>query len=87
MSQQTLDALERALVEHLKDEDDTDHVEHWVIISAGVSFNEDSQDLVMMTTPVTQSRYITIGLLEATQIILRAETYDAVINGGDDDDL
>jgi aspartyl-tRNA synthetase len=84
MSQQTLDALEAALTEHLKDEDDTDLVVHWVIVSSGITLDDSEEDKVMMTTPLTQARYVTIGLLEASQIMLRAITYDAVLNSDED---
>lgn len=87
MSQQTLEALENALVEHLKDEDDTDLVSHWVIVSSGITLEDASEDKVMLTTPVTQATYVTIGLLEASQITLRAITYESVINSHDEDEF
>lgn len=84
MSQQTLEALEQALTEHLKDEDDTDLISHWVIVTSGITLEDSSEDKVMMTTPLTQATYVTIGLLEAAQITLRAITYNTVINGEDE---
>lgn len=87
MSQQTLEALEQALSEHLKDEDDTDLISHWVIVSSGITLEDSEEDKVMMTTPITQATYVTIGLLEASQIMLRAITYNTVINGHDEDEF
>lgn len=84
MSQQTLEALEQALSEHLKDEDDTDLISHWVIVSSGITLEDSDEDKVMLTTPLTQATYVTIGLLEASQIMLRAITYSTVINGEDE---
>lgn len=85
MSQQTLEDLENALTAHLKDEDDLDLLHHWIIVASGMNLEDEAEDKVTMTTPLTQARYVTIGLLESSQIMMRAITYEAVLNSDGDE--
>lgn len=67
MSEQTKDALERALAAHVTDENDGAFPLHWVLAVGAVSAESADVSNVHVETPDGQANYVTMGLLAAVQ--------------------
>ena len=84
MSSETLSKLEKAIQEHTADEGNGDLTAAWALVTGGLSLTSEDDGQVWTEAPMTQPDYVTIGLLEGAQIMLRAGVYAAVM--GDDDE-
>lgn len=75
MSEQTKAALEAAIQEHVASENAGEYTAAWVLVTGGVQMAGNDTNTVWIENPENQANYVSLGLLDAGNILLRGFTY------------